>query len=81
MAAHYPVTVEIDGKTYAGTWTLKQGGRICVGGYFGARTVELGPRKPEDVAAKILRELVKAWLAKEARERKAREAALKRQRP
>lgn len=82
MPRFYPITIEIEGHNYSGTWRLKQGCLITVAGFYGSRTVELGSnRKPEDVAAKVLRELVKAWQAKNERERKAWEAKRKRLNP
>lgn len=74
VADFYPVEIELDGKRYAGQWKLRQGGMICVGGFWGSKTVPLGRAKPEVQAAKILRVLVVKWQAGRAKEQRAWEA-------
>ena len=41
--------------------------KLCVGGYYGSRTVDLGDRQTIALAREILRELVLAWQAKQVR--------------
>jgi hypothetical protein len=71
----YDVTIELDGRRYTGTWTIKQGGLICVSwGTEGVKTVELGRTRPELKAVTVLRQLVKSCQAQRAREQRALEA-------
>jgi len=77
----YEVTAEIDGRRYTGTWTLKQGGLICVAWAESAKTVELGRTRPEVKAVTVLRQLVKARQAQRAREQRAFEAKRRRLSP
>lgn len=62
--SHFPVSVEIDGRPHHGQWTLKQGGKLCVGGFYGSRTVEIGDAQPAALAKEVLRDLVLAWRAR-----------------
>jgi len=77
----YDVTAEIEGRVYRGTWTLKQGGLICVAWSEGSKTAELGKTRPEVKAVTVLRELVKKRLAERAREQRALEAKRRRLSP
>lgn len=65
MATFYPVEVDLDGRRHRGEWVLKQGGRLTVGGFYGAKTVDLGDAKPAALAKAVLRDLVQAWQARE----------------
>ena len=56
MSEFYDIDVEIDGRRHKGQWTLKQGGKICVGGFYGSRIVDLGGRQTVTVAREILEE-------------------------
>jgi hypothetical protein len=77
----YKVTTEIDGRRYTGTWTIKQGGLICVSWGERAKTEELGKARPEVKAEKILRQLVKAQQTHRAKEQRALEAKRRRLSP
>jgi len=77
----YEVTAEIEGRRYTGSWTLKQGGLICVAWAEGSKTVELGKTRPEVKAVTVLRDLVKKHQAERARARHALEAKRRRLSP
>lgn len=64
MPSFYPIAIQIEGRTHRGQWTLKQGARVSVGGFYGARTVELGDAHPANLAAQVLAELVADWAAR-----------------
>ena len=65
MDRFYPVSVDVEGRRYNGEWVLRQGGKLCVGGAYGSKTVDLGRAKPENLAPKVLKELVAAWRKKQ----------------
>lgn len=60
MGEPYPIVIEIDGRRCGGWWSLRQGGVVHVGSGFGVRSAEVGRRRPEIVAAEVLRRLVAA---------------------
>lgn len=55
-----PISVEVDGRRYAGDFQL-QGRDVCVGSAYGSRRAPLMRAKPETVAARVLRDLVREW--------------------
>jgi hypothetical protein len=61
MLPLYPVTVEIEGRTYSGHWQLRQGGKLCVGWGFTSKVVDLDGERPEGVARRELPKLIRAW--------------------
>lgn len=64
----YPVIAEVEGRRYAGNWTLKQGGRICVAWPNGSRTVDLADKtRPEARARDVLKDMVADWLEEQRR--------------
>lgn len=72
MPRFYPVAIELDGRKYTGEWTLILGGEIYVRSpAYGSAKGQVGRRKPELVAAEVLRQIVVAWQKK--RERDARQ--------
>lgn len=73
MARFYTISVQIEGRRYTGDWELRQGGEVCVGSAWGSDKASAGRRKPELVAAEVLRKVVADWQAK--REREARQIA------
>ena len=56
---YHPISVEVAGRRYTGDWTL-DGKDVCVGGAWGSKRAPLGRAKPENVAARLLREIVEA---------------------
>jgi hypothetical protein len=58
----YRITVEIDGKFYAGTYTPDRG-IMHVNSEFGAGTIEAKSGSEEIWARQKLRELVHQWLS------------------
>jgi hypothetical protein len=69
-AKFHDVTTEIEGRRYRGTWTLKQGGLLCVCWPMHdvePRTVELGTKRPEVVAERVLKQIVERWLTQQRR--------------
>ena len=61
MPAPYPIVVEVDGHICRGTWTLKQGGRVCVASAWApAETVDCGKLRPEECAKRTLERIVRA---------------------
>lgn len=52
-----PVSIEKDGKTYHGSYTLDRG-IICVSNMLGSKTTQLGGLPPETLAKMLLSELV-----------------------
>lgn len=77
----YDVTAGIDDRKYTGTWTLKQGGLICVAWGEGSKAVELGKTRPEVKALTVLRDLVKKRLSERALEQRALKAKRRRLSP
>lgn len=59
MPRFYPIAIEVDGRRYAGDWTLMLGGRVCVRWALGSETAEIGRAKPEMAAARTLEHLVR----------------------
>ena len=77
VAAFYPIKTDVDGRTRRGDWRLCQGGRICVRAPgYGALTVPLGGRRPEEFAPRVLAIIVRCYYRRQAewRERQEREA-------
>jgi hypothetical protein len=60
MGPFYEVTVELDGRSYAGQWSLRMGGVVHVACVLGADHAEIGPEKPEAVAARLLQGIIVA---------------------
>jgi hypothetical protein len=56
--ARYPVTCEIDGKTYKGTYWIA-GKILTVSTGKGGKSRQVGTTPPEDLAEQLLRELAK----------------------
>jgi hypothetical protein len=60
--ARHPVTCEIDGKAYKGTyWIAGKILTVATGG--GGKSKQVGTMEPEALAMQLLRELVKAGKA------------------
>lgn len=78
MPRHYDITVEIDGRRCSGTWSIKQGAKICVASAWGADTVDCGALRPEDCARQALTRIVRADLKRRADLAKQRERELAR---
>jgi len=78
MAGFYPIRCEVDGRVVRGSWTIRQGSRICVRapGYGPSLTVPCGSRKPHQYAPVVLAIMVRAYFRRmdEHRERQEREA-------
>jgi hypothetical protein len=55
----HPVTVEIDGKTYQGTYWVA-GKILTVANGSGGKSRQVGHQRPEEVARQLLGELVMA---------------------
>lgn len=66
MQHYYDIDITLDGRKHRGVWTLKQGGKICVGGFYGSRTVDLDGGHPLAKARELLADLVRDWLAAHA---------------
>jgi hypothetical protein len=64
----YEVAVEIEGRRYAGTWSLRQGGVIRVGCAWGSEAAEIGRANPGLIAARTLAKIVKADQKRRAKE-------------
>lgn len=60
MSRFYDVFAEVDGHRCKGTWTLRQGGMICVASPWGAEMVECGRLRPEECAVRTLQRIVRA---------------------
>jgi hypothetical protein len=57
MATYTHFSVTIDGRRYTGDWLL-DGKEISVGSAYGSARVPLGRAKPENLAVRLLREIV-----------------------
>jgi hypothetical protein len=68
MPRFYEVAVDIDGRLYAGTWTLRQGGVVVVGCFWGSDVADCGSDRPEIVAARVLDRIVRADQKRQAKE-------------
>lgn len=55
-----PFSIQKAGKRWTGDWCLDDG-ELQVRSAYGSRTVRAGRAKPENVAAKVLGELVEEW--------------------
>lgn len=73
MPRHYEITVEVDGSPCRGTWSIKQGARICVSCGWGAETVDCGSLRPEECAKRTLIRIVRAGQKERAALLKQRE--------
>lgn len=60
MPRFYDVVADVDGRRCKGTWTLKQGGLICVASPWGSETVECGRLRPEECAKRTLARIIRA---------------------
>ena len=58
MARSIPVSVDLDGITYNGAYSLS-GGMITVSSDYGTNTAQVGGRPPDALAQLILMELVR----------------------
>lgn len=73
MARFYPVSTDVDGRTYTGEWALIQGGDICVRSKWGRKPEPLGKAQPEAAAKRILEKIVRDF--RRQKERDARRLA------
>jgi hypothetical protein len=76
MTRYYPFAIKIDGHRYTGDWSLMMGGRICVRSAFGSEIVDIGRARPENVAARALERIARAYLKRRDAERAAQEREL-----
>ena len=53
------VEVQIDGKTYSGTYEVVSGGVVTVSTQYGRKSTQVGSSPPGVVARNLLRELVR----------------------
>ena len=54
----YPISVEIDGKTYSGSYSIS--GKVITVSYMGARKApQVGGSGPDTIGRMLLRELVR----------------------
>ena len=61
LAKAVKVGVHLYGRDWNGYWDLGEGdGKLYVSSAYGSRTVELGRRKPEKLAAELLEEIVRS---------------------
>lgn len=64
MPAPHPVEIKLEGRTHRGDWTLEQGCKLKVRGYYyGSKIVDLGEAATTKRAQEVLLELVQAWMA------------------
>ena len=70
MTRFYPVSVEIDGRTYVAEWALMLGGQVRVRTKWGNDAGPCGKDKPEAAAKRVLEKIVREWHRK--REQEAR---------
>jgi hypothetical protein len=57
MPRYEPIHIEIAGRRYNGTWHV-EGRNLWVSSAYGSDKAAMGRAKPENVAAKVLRDLV-----------------------
>lgn len=55
----FHVTATVADRRWSGQWTL-EGKDICVASAYGSKRAPLGRSKPENVAGRLLREIVEA---------------------
>jgi len=58
MSQSIPVSVDLDGISYHGTYSLS-GGMITVSSDYGTNTAQVGGRPPDELAQMLLMELVR----------------------
>jgi hypothetical protein len=77
MPGFYAFNVEIDGQRHSGNWSLRQGGILKVGSYWGSASVEIGTAEPVSAAQAALRQIVADFHQRQAEweKRQAREMA------
>lgn len=54
------LTIELAGRKWAGDWR-QEGNEVCVSSAYGSKRCPYGRRKPERVAAELLKETVEEW--------------------
>lgn len=57
MQRYEPFSIEIAGRRYNATWHI-EGRDLCVSSAYGSGKAAIARAKPENVAAKVLRDLV-----------------------
>ena len=58
---HAQIEIVIEGCKHRGQCTLRQGAKLCVGGFYGSQTVELSDAPTTTRAKEVLRDLVLTW--------------------